>query len=420
MDYPVWVVGGLGSGWVIGIVAIVHVVVSHFAIGGGGLMVLAETVGHRAGNEALVRFARRHAFVLVAVSSIFGALTGVGIWFSIGLVHPKATAALIHNFVWGWAIEWTFFVVEIATALVYWQTWDRVSRRTHQAIGWIYFVAAYLSLVVINGIVAFMLTPGRWLESGSFWDAFFNPTYFPGLVLRTGVAAMIAGVVALVLGSLEREPAGRRAVNGLGSLVLVLGSVVTLAGILWWRGALPEEARDAFGRGGYVQGTYRLLLGAVGASLVLGLGGLLARRGRILPLAILGILSASVTLGAFERVREASRRPYVIHGYMYSNGILASDVEAFQEEGFPREGWPAAAPRLGKSWGEVLYESQCASCHTLNGYRSLRRLTEGFEAEDLEGALEMLPDLHPRMPPFAGNAADREALARFLHDLNAE
>ena len=35
-----------------------------------------------------------------------------------------------------------------------------MTARDHLIVGWIYFVAAWLSLVVINGIITFMLTPG--------------------------------------------------------------------------------------------------------------------------------------------------------------------------------------------------------------------------------------------------------------------
>ena len=101
---------------------------------------------------------------------VAGALTGVGIWFVIGLLNPAATELLIHHFVWGWAIEWTFFVLEILAAILYYSGWKRLSPRAHLALGWVYFAAAWLSLAVINGILSFMLTPGRWLETRSFWD----------------------------------------------------------------------------------------------------------------------------------------------------------------------------------------------------------------------------------------------------------
>jgi hypothetical protein len=67
------------------------------------------------------------------------------------------------------------------------------------AVGWVYFVAAWASLVIINGIITYMLTPGRWLQTHGFWDGFFNPTYWPSLVLRTGMAIVLAGMFGLAI-----------------------------------------------------------------------------------------------------------------------------------------------------------------------------------------------------------------------------
>ena len=42
MNYPFWEIPNLGSGWVIGIIAIFHVMISQFAVGGGLYLPLAE------------------------------------------------------------------------------------------------------------------------------------------------------------------------------------------------------------------------------------------------------------------------------------------------------------------------------------------------------------------------------------------
>jgi cytochrome bd-type quinol oxidase subunit 1 len=151
---------------------------------------------------------RRHSKFFALLTLVFGAVTGVGIWFTIGLVHPSATLALVRTFVWVWGVEWVFFVDEIAAAIIYHKTWARVAPGTHLVIGWVYFVSAYMSLAVINGILAFMLTPGDWLESGELWDAFFNPTYLPQLVLRTLATVAFAGFYVFVTAWRE-EPALR-------------------------------------------------------------------------------------------------------------------------------------------------------------------------------------------------------------------
>jgi hypothetical protein len=42
MNYPFWEIPYLGSGWVIGIIAIFHVMISQFAVGGGLYLPMAE------------------------------------------------------------------------------------------------------------------------------------------------------------------------------------------------------------------------------------------------------------------------------------------------------------------------------------------------------------------------------------------
>ena len=245
MDYPLFLVPHIGGGWLIGGIAIFHVIIAHFAIGGGLLMVATEQFAARRNDALWLAFARKHSVFLVLLSAVLGALSGVGIWFTVGLVHPAATASLIHTFVWGWAIEWVFFIVEIAAALLYVGTWDRVSRRTHLAIGWIYFVAAYLSLVVINGIVTFMLTPGRWLRDARLL----------GRLLQSHLLALAgpphrhrpdAGGRLWLAGG---DPTSQeRRARGAGPVPVRLGDRVGSPspglGFVWWAENLPAEARD--------------------------------------------------------------------------------------------------------------------------------------------------------------------------------
>ncbi len=179
MNYPLWEVPLLGGGIVIALIAIAHVFVSHFAVGGGLFLVLTERKARREGNREMLAYVREHGRFFILLTLVFGAVSGVGIWFAIGLAHPAGTSFLIHNFVFGWAIEWCFFLIEIVAAMVYYYGWDRLSPKLHMKVGWIYFISAYMSLVVINGILAFMLTPGRWLETGRFWERHLQPELLP-------------------------------------------------------------------------------------------------------------------------------------------------------------------------------------------------------------------------------------------------
>ena len=115
MNFPVWELE-FGGGLLIAIVAITHVFIAHFAVGGGLLLVVTEHWAYRNEDVALLGWLKRHSKFFALLTLVFGAITGVGIWFTIGLVHPTATSTLIRTFVWAWAIEWVFFFVEIADA----------------------------------------------------------------------------------------------------------------------------------------------------------------------------------------------------------------------------------------------------------------------------------------------------------------
>jgi cytochrome c5 len=421
MDYPLFLVPHIGGSWLIGAVAIFHVIIAHFAIGGGLLMVATEQLAARRVNALWLAFARKHAVFLVLLSTVLGALSGVGIWFTIGLVHPAAVASLIHTFVWGWAIEWVFFVVEMAAALLYVGTWDRVSRRTHLAIGWIYFVAAYLSLVVINGIVTFMLTPGRWIETRAFWDGFFNPTYWPSLVLRTGVALMLAGAYGwLVATRLPRDGKREGLVRYLAAWG-VGGVAVAWLGFAWWAARIPADAQTLiFPADGLLRPTYVVGLAALGLLAVLLVAvGFLAPRTFGVTAGILAVLLTGTYFGAYERVREGARKPYVIHGYMYSNGIRVDEADRLNREGvLSKARWAAVGVAPGPtSLGHQVFRAQCQMCHSLDGYLAIRPLVAGQDAEGLAAFLEALRAGRPAMPPIVGTEEEIKALAEYLVSL---
>jgi threonine/homoserine/homoserine lactone efflux protein len=46
-------------------------------------------------------------------SYVLGSITGPGIWYSTTVASPRGISALIHSFVWKWATEWVFFVIEV-------------------------------------------------------------------------------------------------------------------------------------------------------------------------------------------------------------------------------------------------------------------------------------------------------------------
>ncbi len=384
MDYPVWNVA-MGGGMLMALVAVTHVIVSHFAVGGGLLIAVTETLAVKRGDRELRELARRSSLVLILFSTVFGAISGVGIWVVAGLISPAAISALIHTYVWAWAMEWAFFILEIVAALVYYATWDRITKRAHLLVGWLYFVGAYGSLVVINGIVTFMLTPGRWIETRGFWDGFFNPTFWPSVVLRTGIALMMAAVFMVFAALRARGEARPRLLRFLGWW-LTAGTLMAYGGYRWWESALPEGTRRLFLGAepllAKLEVTRHLTLWAMAATLVLALV-LLVGLPRLMRvgLAVLVALAAFSAFAGFERVREGVRKPFLIHDYMFANGLLVGRIPEINRKGILGvSGW--AALEAGDdpvSMGRQIFRVECSACHTLEGYQSIREALPTFQ-----------------------------------------
>ncbi len=426
MNYPIWELPILGGGMLIGIVAILHVFVAHFAVGGGFFLVLTERRAHRDGDEALLAYVRRHSQFFVLVVLVFGAVSGVGIWWSIGLVTPPATSTLIHLFVWVWAMEWVAFLTEIAAAFIYYYGWDRLSPRAHQAVGWIYAGAAWLSLLQINGILTFMLTPGAWPETGSLAAAFFNPTMLPSAVIRTAVAVALAGLYALVTAALIPQAGLRLRVTRYAATWVLAGMIALPLAAPWYIASLPPLARE-ISMGGAPAVTIfaglTILFSALLAALVF-VSGYLYPRSFNIGLAMIAMALGLVTTGITEWVREAVRKPYLIYGYMWSNGIRVADAPRLREQGvLPSAKWvatPVAWPGNAMQAGGELFRVQCGGCHTVYGYNGMQFMVKGWSRVLIGEAVGRLHELKGFMPPFVGTPAEKEALVEWLHRLAGE
>jgi cytochrome bd-type quinol oxidase subunit 1 len=424
MNYPVWEIPFISGAGIIAAIAILHVFVSHLAIGAGLLLVLTEHKAYREGDERILAYTRRNARLLILLSLVIGALTGVGIWWSIGLVQPSGTSTLIHVFVWAWAIEWTFFLVEIVSAFVYYYAWDRLDRRTHLTVGWLYFGAAWMSLFVINGILSFMLTPGDWIETGSVWDGFFNPTFLPSLVMRTGVVIALAGLYALFTASFISDNELRSKMVRYASRWLAPAFFLLPIGGIWFFTQAPSLARElAFGEAPTV--TF-FLAASLGFSIILfslGFTGSLWQPRRFTPVFATGLLILGLFVtGTSEWVREAVRKPFIIYDYMYSNSVLLADTDELRIDGvLQRARWAEVkevTPENMVEAGEEYFRLQCSSCHAVEGYNGIGPLVDGWSEQFTYEQLAHLDTLKEFMPPFLGTDEERRALAAYLASLS--
>lgn len=392
-------------------IAIIHVFVAHFAIGGGLYLVIVEQGARKKDDRRKLDYLQSLSKFFVLVTVVFGALTGVGIWFIIGLLNPAATEVLIHNFVWAWATEWTLFIIEVCAALLYFYGWGKMAAKDHLYIGWVYFAAAWMSLFVINGIITFMLTPGEWLTSGNFWDGFFNPTFWPSLVMRTGICIMLAGLYAMLVASRYEPSDFKVGVVRLNAVWGIVGLAITLPSLYWYWKAIPSSITETAVEmmvtpmASIVQSYW--FAGAIVILLVL--FGLIIPRRQQLVIAIITMVFGLAWFGSFEWFRESIRKPYVITEYMYGNGIELAKADLYKKEGYLKH----ILFRTGDDSAD-LFRRACRTCHTINGYKPLKPAFDGTDTEFIAGIIRGAHVIKGNMPQFFGSEDEIQKLAEYI------
>lgn len=431
MEYPHWYVPFLTAPMLIPLVAIPHVVVAQLAVGGGFLLADLTRRAYQASDPGLLAYLQRFARFFILLTVVFGAVTGVGIWWTIGLTSPEATSALIHVFVFGWATEWVFFVLELVSAFAFYYLWDRLPPREHVTLGWIYAFSAWMSLVLITGITAFMLTSGSWTPEKSFFVAFFNPSFVPQVLVRTGGSLAIAALGIGLHATFHANGAWKDRLVRWVSRWALGGMVCIGLGTLGYLLILPDHARLNM-----VRAPMLLVMTALnfGVTLVviaaLALGYIAGHRWVTPPSAVLLFMAGVLAITTGEFIREGSRKPYQVEGYILSPGVRVSDVPLYHERGFIDQ-TPWLALYLRQRWpdldrpdrwtdeqrvrsGEAIFRYHCAGCHALTGYNGIRPIIRPWTPELIREAVRHLHRTNPAMPPWLGNEAEREALARYL------
>lgn len=435
MEYPLFEIPRLGGGMFVGIVAIIHVIIAHLAVGAGLFIAASHTWALKRRDALMLDFLYRYGRFLILLSFVSGAVTGVGIWVTISLASPAGTSALIHMFVWGWAIEWVFFLLEIVAGYVYYYGWHRLTPRRHLAVAWLYFVGAFMSLVIINGIITFMLTPGSWQPpTGLGYDAqkaFFaglmNPTYWPSLLLRTISCMAIAGISVAVVVNCVRSYSREQKERIIHAGSLMLSPIALMApAAFWYFFAVPSDSRH-FAFGGAIAMTLFFAFGVVSSIYIAGYTywGLIRHRTYInLQTSVLLFAVAAVATGAMEFVREGIRKPYIIVKYMYSNQIpsdLATRAKidhdgilAHARFAYPPDMTLDEVHRLPlKDIGRHVFNAECRACHEPGGTNDIAPLINDASREMVYKMTDELHRLKLFMPPFMGTELERRAVVEY-------
>jgi cytochrome bd-type quinol oxidase subunit 1 len=419
--YPLNDYGPLMKGLIIGGLGIFHVFLAQFAIGGGFLMCYFQWLAMTGRFSTARLFLNSYFRVLVLISFVLGAVTGVAMWFTTIQISPRTIGVMVDEFHWLWATEWTFFCLEVVAGYAFYRYGAMLNDRARMTLLVLYSVAAWMSLFWINGILSWQLTPGGWLESGGLWAGFFNPSFWPSLLYRTIASLTIASLAAcIVINTMDLDlPARSELIHKAAHLLMPIVAMPILG--IWYLLVMPADSRSWL-LGGSVAMTMFLNLTVAMSVLVGGYAvvGLLRQKLYIngATATLLAVLAFLATAGG-EFVREGSRKPFTIREYLYSNSITPDEIVYLRREGsVTHDPYPLrnadAIPGSQLQTGAKVFRYQCSVCHTINGVNGLTHLTGTWKPDQKRLMIAKLQLTKPFMPPFAGTAEELEALVQYL------
>ena len=409
------------KGMVIGGIGIVHVFLAQFAIGGGMLLWYFERLAQRGVERDARKLVDGLFQVLVLVSFVLGALTGVAIWFATIQVGARSIGLMIDEFHWLWASEWVCFSVEVVAGYAFVRCGPWLADRARLRLLALYATASWLSLFFINGILSWQLTPGTPPGEGRVWAGFFNASFWPSLLYRTCVAMALAALAAcIVINVLDLDLDRRAALIRRASRFAAPIAVMPLLA-LWYLEVIPADSRSWLLGGSMPM---MMFVGiAAAASLLVGLYAIVALLVRRLYIngatATLLVALAFGATAAGEFVREGARKPYTVRGALYSTSIAPDEVAGLRASGATAgDPYPlrdaARYPTAQLQRGAKVFRALCDACHTMSGANALVELSRSWTDDQLRLNIAKLQHTKSFMPPFAGNADDVEAIAQLL------
>ncbi|QEL02619.1 cytochrome c [Olivibacter sp. LS-1] len=449
MDFPMFHLDWLNDRFLIAMIAIIHVLINHgLAVGFYPLVVWFEyqSVKHGSSGEIVNRswdkLAYRLMFVVFIITTTIGAMTGVGIWFSAGLVSPSSIGSLIRVFYWAWFTEWLVFLTEVVLIVIYTLTWKNsnktiAAKMRHIRFGGWLCVFSWITMAIIVAILGFMMDPGNWNAEKSLLNGINNPIYIPQLAFRTPVAMLVGGMLSFFLTFLftKKDTTIRLKATKYLSIWLIAWTPLALGASYWYHRVLPTAMKANLSTAVTTmefEKYYDLLIyfiaGGIGSGLLVAIIGLWKPRVIRAYMLILPLLVSFAFLGIFERVREFIRKPYVIGGYMYSNLLRQEDYPLYRRDGILKHATYTSVTEITAEnkllAGRDVFMLSCSRCHTAHGVNSITEVFENMYGKDKpldETSMKAyIPVMHhgrSYMPPYPGNEEELDALVAYIANL---
>jgi len=143
----------------IAFVMLSHVLFANLHLGGSWVAVGTESVFLRNKKKRYDKLAKSITLFNVILFSFGATFAIAGVLFFISL-FPTFASNIFHVYWWPLLIEAILFAVEIVFLYTYWFSWNKISKKNHQILGYGYAVSVFFQTLMINMLAGGMLTPG--------------------------------------------------------------------------------------------------------------------------------------------------------------------------------------------------------------------------------------------------------------------
>ncbi|HEX4211870.1 MAG TPA: cytochrome ubiquinol oxidase subunit I [Candidatus Dormibacteraeota bacterium] len=220
----------LGAMAWVGLIFLLHIIIAAWSMGVVILAPTYELIGKVTGDERLDRYARSLTKVNIRLFSL-GAVLGSFAVFSLTGLYPNLFIRLVILFFLPVLYAFLSWFVTIAAELVYyyrWDAWAAAHKWRHIAVGYVAGIVEQSFLFFIVGLDSYMMTPGRGIGPGIFFNASYWPELLHRFVGNLSYASFLIALVMVVLGARRWESKDAPYYRWAAGLSMVVGFVMLL------------------------------------------------------------------------------------------------------------------------------------------------------------------------------------------------
>jgi hypothetical protein len=454
--YPTWFETNVGSGWVVGLIATFHVLASHTSVGAALLFAYLSYRAYKDDRNDYLDFVKKYGLFLMVFTYVAGSITGPGIWYSTSVASPNGIGALIHSFVWKWATEWVFFVIEVVGVYMIVYLVGKVDKRTHMQISVIFGMASFATMLIIIGILSFMMVPGKeaWFTEGGYLNGFYGSNTFVQTGMRVAfmftMTAVVGGIVVASIKDAAFKAEMTRKLGWLGIIATLVGAAL----LQLYLQTVPEQATLVMENRlptYFIPSIIAVLIGTITYFAITMI------RPNFLVQGLAGFMTITILVAGLwpeEVARESMRKPWVAGQYVYSNQVIGRDVPGMDIKSqlpiLEKQGILASHPFTPEHLrtvnhgnliqaGEFIAMTYCSNCHSASetGIRPLHRyfpqgITQARMENYVRGVLTTGNIAYmPKMPMIESEVkalsaflimnkeGGQQAVAKAIHEENA-